>query len=126
MILSGRLSPKVSDYYSNLSLVKNGGVFVVKFWSSFFQSKKLLTCFEGCLAAARNMGKKKAKEPETPAKDEVSNFAEKSTENLPIDFSEWNCLFEVVGNLRDLLNLFIHVKITQSTIEIVLSIIFLI
>ena len=72
------------------------------------------------------MGKKKAKEPETPAKDEVSNFAEKSTENLPIDFSEWNWLFEIVGNLRVLWNLFIQVKITQSTITIVFSISFLI
>ena len=92
----------------------------------FFETKTLLTCFEGYLATARNMGKKKAKEPETPAKDEVSNFAEKSTENLPIDFLELNWLFEVVGNLRVLWNLFIHAKITQSTIEIVLSIIFLI
>ena len=31
MILNGRLSSKVSNYYSNLSLVENGGVFVVKF-----------------------------------------------------------------------------------------------
>ena len=75
MILSERLGPKVSDYYSNLSLVENGGVFVVNFGSSFLQSEKLLTCFESCLSTVRNMGKKKAKEPETPAKDEVSNFA---------------------------------------------------
>lgn len=126
MILSGRLSPKVSDYYSNLSLVENGGVFVVKFWSSFFQSKKLLTCFENCLATARIMGKKKAKEPETPAKDEVSNFAWKSTENLLIDFSERNWLFEVLGNLRVLLNSFIRDEITQSAIKIVLWVLYLI
>ena len=31
------------------------------------------------------MGKKKAKEPETPAKDEVGYFAKKRTRNSPID-----------------------------------------
>ena len=34
------------------------------------------------------MGKKKAKEPETPAKDEVGYFALKRTWNSPIDVLE--------------------------------------
>lgn len=74
------------------------------------------------------MGKKKAKEPETPAKDEVSNFAEKSTENLPIEsFLTMKLTFWSCGKpSRSFDDLFIHDKKTHSTIEIVLSIIFLI
>lgn len=80
------------------------------------------------------MGKKKAKEPETPAKDEVSYYAQKSTYTVKlmiisllialneIDFLQ---LFEVLGNLRVLLKSFIHDKITQSTIKLNHFVIFL-
>lgn len=58
------------------------------------------------------MGKKKAKEPETPAKDEVSNFAEKSTENLPIEsFLTMKLTFWSCGKpSRSFDDLFIHDK----------------
>lgn len=75
MISSGRLSSKVSNYYSNCSLVGKWRCFCSKILKFFFQSRKLSTWLGNCLAIARSMGKKKAKEPETPAKDEVSYFA---------------------------------------------------
>ena len=75
MISSGRLSSKVSNYYGNCGLVGKWRCFCSKILQVFFQSRKLSSWFENFLAIARSMGKKKAKEPETPAKDEVSSLA---------------------------------------------------
>ena len=50
------------------------------------------------------MGKKKAKEPETPAKDEVGIFGQRSARNSPIEFPKQDLTFEVTSNLRVHLN----------------------
>lgn len=118
---SGKLSPKVSNYHSNCSLVGKWRSFWSKIWIFLFLEYKAIN-----LAAKLFKHYQKYGEEENEGARNSSerrgwlNFGEKLTWNLPIHFMN-EVDFWSYGNLCVLLNNWsIHNEITQLSIETVL------
>lgn len=98
---SGKLSPKVSNYHSNCSLVGKWRSFWSKIWIFLFLEYKAIN-----LAAKLFKHYQKYGEEEDEGARNSSerrgwlNFGEKLTWNLPIHFSEWSWLLKLWKPLR--------------------------
>lgn len=89
-----KLSPKVSNYYSNWSLVGKWRWFCSRIFISVLLTRNSLIWSQNLNDSNWNMGKKKAKEPETPAKDEVGIFGQRSAQNSPMEFPKQSWLLK--------------------------------